>query len=69
MELAGRRADGTHFPAEISLSAIDTGDQVMVSAAIRDVTDRKRAEANSGACSKRPRTPSSGSPRTDVWFW
>ena len=45
MQLAGRRADGSHFPAEISLSSIDTEDGLLVSAAIRDVSDRTRAEA------------------------
>src|SRR5260370_733433 len=43
MELAGRRRDGTTFPAEISLSAIDTDQGILVSAAVRDVTDRQRA--------------------------
>jgi len=43
MELAARRKDGTEFPAEISLSAIDTEDGTLVSAAIRDVTERRRA--------------------------
>ena len=45
MELAARRKDGTNFPAEISLSAIETEDGVLVSAAIRDVTERRRAAA------------------------
>src|SRR3954465_6359267 len=44
MQLAGRRKDGSHFPAEISLSSIDTEDGRLVSAAIRDVSDRARAE-------------------------
>jgi protein-histidine pros-kinase len=44
MELAGRRRDGTTFPAEISLSSIQTADGVVVSAAVRDVTERKEIE-------------------------
>src|SRR6266487_1846572 len=43
MELAGRRRDGTTFPAEISLSAIDTDRGILVSAAVRDVTARRLA--------------------------
>jgi PAS domain S-box-containing protein len=38
--LAGRRRDGSTFPAEISLSAIATDDGILVSAAIRDVSER-----------------------------
>jgi PAS domain S-box-containing protein len=43
MELAGRRRDGTTFPAEISLSAIDTDQGILVSAAVRDATQRRLA--------------------------
>jgi two-component system cell cycle sensor histidine kinase/response regulator CckA len=43
LQLAGRRRDGTTFPAEISLSAIDTEEGVLVYAAVRDVTQRQLA--------------------------
>jgi PAS domain S-box-containing protein len=42
LPLAGRRRDASTFPAEISLSAIDTGEGILVAAAIRDVTARLR---------------------------
>lgn len=42
--LAGSRADGSEFPAEVSLSSIETEDGLMVCAAIRDVTERVEAQ-------------------------
>jgi PAS domain S-box-containing protein len=40
MELTARRRDGSTFPAEISLSAIDAGDGLLVMAVVRNITER-----------------------------
>jgi PAS domain S-box-containing protein len=43
LSLSGRRRDASTFPAEIALSAIGTGEGMLLTATIRDVTAQLRA--------------------------
>ncbi|HXM46162.1 MAG TPA: response regulator [Bryobacteraceae bacterium] len=44
LDLWARRADGSEFPVDITLSPLDTKDGPQVLCVVRDITDRKRAE-------------------------
>ena len=46
IELQGMRADGSEFPVELTVTRVELGDEPGFTAYIRDISERKQAEAN-----------------------
>jgi PAS domain S-box-containing protein len=44
LELYARRRDGSELPVEISLGHLKTGDDLLVTAIVRDISERKRSQ-------------------------
>jgi two-component system, sensor histidine kinase and response regulator len=45
IELFGRRKDGSEFPVDITLGTLETGEGVLALSIVRDISERKQAEA------------------------
>ena len=64
-EVLGRRADGSEFPLELSISEVRLGDRRLFTGILRDITERKRSERALKESERRARTLSMVAARTD----
>jgi len=62
IEIRGRHKDGSEFPIEVGLGPLETDEGLLVSIAIRDITDRKRVLTELAAAEALFRGAFDGSP-------
>ncbi|MHC4212705.1 MAG: PAS domain S-box protein [Planctomycetota bacterium] len=66
LEIAGQRKDGSTFPAEVGISKMYLDGEVLMTAFVRDVTERKRAESQIRLQSTALKTAANGIAITDA---
>lgn len=55
LELSGRRSDGREIPVEVMLSPLEVGERASILCVVRDISERKKAEAALQASEERYR--------------
>ena len=61
VEVMGMRSNGSEFPVELALTSSSRGDEVLFTAYIRDITERRRATLN--CCARRTPPSPPAAPR------